>query len=361
VRRILIKYRILMNENQDVIKQVVGIDIGKDLFYACHKVLNSKHQTIIKGTKSFSNDLLGMQEFYIWCEKRSRESIKNVVFVMEATGVYYENLAYFLYEYDCLVSVQLAQKIKYYAKSCNLKTKTDKVDSKMIAEFGIEKNLSGTELWTPPGKSFKMIRDLSREHTSLKEACSAARSQLHALKQAHNVYPRVIELKQQQIEFYQQQEEAVKQELLLLVKEDESLYTRVENIVSVKGLGFITVIKILAETNGFLLFRNIRQLVSYAGLDVIEKESGSFKGKTKISKKGNARIRSALYMPAMTAAVYNSELKTFYNRVNEGRNIKRQGLIAVMRKLLILVYTLWRKNEAYIENYPEMNLIAIKG
>ena len=349
-----------MNDTQNVSKQVVGIDIGKDMFYACYKVLSISHKVIIKGTKSFTNDLSGMQAFYTWCTKRNSKPESNLVFVMEATGVYYENLAYFLYERDCLVSVQLAQKIKYYAKSCNLKTKTDKVDSKMIAEFGIEKNLSGTELWTPPSKSFKMIRDLSREHTSLKEACSTAQSQLHALQQAHSVHPRVIALKQQQIEFYKQQEEAVKQELLLLVKEDKNLFDKMENITSVKGLGFITVIKILAETNGFLLFRNIRQLVSYAGLDVIEKESGSFKGKTKISKKGNARIRAALYMPAMTASVYNSNLKTFYNRINEGRNEKRKGLIAVMRKLLILIYTLWRKNEAYIINY-NMNLNAVKS
>ncbi|PKQ60150.1 IS110 family transposase [Labilibaculum manganireducens] len=350
-----------MNESQELSKQVVGIDIGKDMFYACYKALSNSHKIVIKGTKSFTNDLSGMQEFYTWCINRNTKPGCSLVFVMEATGVYYENLAYFLYERDCLVSVQLAQKIKYYAKSCNLKTKTDKVDSKMIAEFGIEKNLSGTDIWTPPSKSFKMIRDLSREHTSLKEACSTAQSQLHALQQAYSVHPRVITLKQQQIEFYKQQEEAVKQEMLLLVKEDEILFDKLENIISVKGLGFITVIKILAETNGFLLFRNIRQLVSYAGLDVIEKESGSFKGKTKISKKGNARIRAALYMPAMTASVYNPDLKTFYNRINEGRSVKKQGLIAVMRKLLILIYTLWKKNEAYIINYNDRNLSTVKA
>ena len=124
-----------------------------------------------------------------------------------------------------------------------------------------------------------------------------------------------------------------------------------EKIETIKGLGFITIIKVLTETNGFLLFKSIRQLVSYAGLDVIEKESGKYIGKTKISKKGNARIRSALYMPAMSAAQHNRTLKVFYNRINESRTIKKQGLIAVMRKLLILIYTLWKKEEEYIENY----------
>jgi len=77
-------------------------------------------------------------------DKRNKTESIRPLFVMEATGVYYEELAYYFFEQDQSVSVQLAQKLKYFAKSCNLKT--DKVDSKMIAEFGIEKNLSGTNL-----------------------------------------------------------------------------------------------------------------------------------------------------------------------------------------------------------------------
>ncbi|MFA8434980.1 MAG: IS110 family transposase [Marinifilaceae bacterium] len=338
-------------KSKEVVKQVVGIDIGKECFYACFKILTSDGNVSIKGTKSFSNSSSGIKEFYNWCEKRNKSPEVMPFYVMEATGVYYEELAYHLYHQNQLVSVQLAQKIKYYAKSCNLKTKTDKVDSKMIAEFGVEKNLVGTDLWMPPSKDFKIIRDLAREHTSIKQAQTAAKSQLHAMKQAHGTYKEVLKLKEQQISFYSEHLIALELEIHKLVEADSCLANKIEKITTIKGLRFMTVIKILAETNGFLLFKNIRQLVSYAGLDVIERESGSFRGKTKISKKGNARIRSALYMPAMTASQHNSNLKTFYARVNEGRTIKRQGLIAVMRKLLILIYTLWKKDEEYVENF----------
>jgi transposase len=298
-----------------------------------------------------ANNPSGLKEFYQWCEKRNKTSKIKPIYVMEATGVYYEELAYFLYHKGETVSVQLAQKIKYFAKSCNLNTKTDKVDSKMIAEFGIERNLKGTDLWTPPSEDFKMIRDLAREHTSLKQTQTSTKSQLHALSHAHGAYKAVIEFKEQQIEFYELQIAAVEKEMLRLVKLDNKLYSKVNKIATIKGVKFITIMKVLAETNGFLLFKNIRQLVSYAGLDVIEKESGKYKGKTKISKKGNARLRTALYMPAMSASNHNKTLKTFYERVSESRTIKRQGIIAVMRKLLILIYTLWNKDEEYIENY----------
>lgn len=339
-----------MNKKK-VTKQVVASDIGMDNFYACYKIQYDDKSVVIKGTKSFKNDPFGIQEFYSWCVKRNKTPEVKLIFVMEATGVYYEDLAYFLYHKKEKVSVQLAQKIKYFAKSCNLKTKTDKVDAKMIAEFGIEKNLTGTDLWTPPSEDFKIIRDLAREHTSLKKAQTVAKLQLHALKHAHSPNKNVVELKEQQIDFYEEQIKSVDKEIKSLVKSDDKLYSKIEKIETVKGLGFITIIKVLTETNGFLLFKNIRQLVSYAGLDVIEKESGKYIGKTKISKKGNARIRSALYMPAMSAIQSNKTLIVFYNRVNEGRTIKKQGLVAVMRKLLILIYTLWKKDEEYIENY----------
>ncbi len=337
--------------NKKVTKQIVATDIGMESFYACYKIQYDDKSTVIKGTKSFSNSPVGINEFYLWHKKRNKTPEVKPIFVMEATGVYYEELAYFLYHKKEKVSVQLAQKIKYFAKSCNLKTKTDKVDAKMIAEFGVEKNLQGTDLWTPPSENFKIIRDLAREHTSLKKAQTVSKLQLHALKHAHAAYDSVIELKEQQIDFYESQIKSVDKEIKTLVKSDKNLFEKIEKIKTIKGLGFITIIKVLTETNGFLLFKNIRQLVSYAGLDIIEKESGKYKGKTKISKKGNARIRSALYMPAMSAARSNKTLKVFYNRINEGRTIKKQGLIAVMRKLLILIYTLWKKDEEYIENY----------
>lgn len=334
-----------------VVKQIVGIDVGKDSFYACYKIKNHDGSIEMKGVKSFTNNYAGFLLFYEWCQKRNKTIEIKLIFVMEATGVYYEELAYFLHENDELVSVQLAQKVKYFAKSCNLKTKTDKVDSKMIAEFGIEKNLHGTNLWTPPSKDFKLIRDMAREHTSLKKACTTAKLQLHAMKHSHDYSKKMQEMKEHQIAFYEEQIAEVEAEIKKKVAEDKKLASKIKKIEKVKGIRIISIVKIITEVNGFLLFNNIRQLVSYAGLDVVENQSGKHKGKTTISRKGNARLRSALYLPAVSASTYNKTLKTYYQRIIENRTIKKQGIIAVMRKLLILVYTLWKKDEEYVENY----------
>jgi len=342
-------------KKKELVKKVVGIDIGKDCFYACYKVKYADNSIVIKGTRNFENNSVGFAEFYSWSQKRESFDCLKTLYLMEATGVYYEDLAYFLYEKGENLSVQLAQKVKYFAKSCNQKTKTDKVDSKMIADFGIEKNLEIDGLWSPPSKDFKMIRDLCREHTSLKQNVVSLKSQLHALNHSHSSYKMVIEMKEKQISFCEEQILFFENEIRRLVKLDSKLDSKITKIETVKGLGFITIIKVLTEVNGFLLFKNIRQLVSYAGLDVVANESGKYKGKTKISKKGNARIRCALYMPAMSSIQSNKTLKTFYERINEGRTTKKQGVVAVMRKLLILIYTLWKKDEEYIEDY-QVNL-----
>jgi transposase len=103
---------------------------------------------------------------------------------------------------------------------------------------------------------------------------------------------------------------------------------------------------------GFYQFHSAKQLVSYAGYDVVQRESGtSIKGKTRISKKGNRYIRNALYFPAMVACRYNPTLKATYIRIIQNKSSKMIGQVAIQRKLLILMYTIWKNNTVFIENY----------
>jgi transposase len=162
----------------------------------------------------------------------------------------------------------------------------------------------------------------------------------------------VLQLKEQQIEFLDKSIHVIENEIIRLTEEDKEFSQRVKNVETIKGVRLLTIITVLCETNGFSQFNNIRQVVSYAGLDIAERQSGLFKGKTRISKKGNARIRECLYMPALSATTYNETIKALYQRVIE-RNptIKRKGVVAGMRKLLILIFVLWKKNEAYNAEY----------
>ena len=123
---------------------------------------------------------------------------------------------------------------------------------------------------------------------------------------------------------------------------------KVEQICAIKGVGILTVAQVLTETNEFGLFENQRQLVSYAGYDVVENQSGKRVGKTRISKRGNSRIRRAMHMSALQVVRYEQRpFVGLYERVFERTKIKMKGYVAVQRKLLTLIYALWKKDQKY--------------
>src|SRR5690606_15750887 len=147
--------------------QSVGIDMASAKFDVCFKERKNQ-RSAIKGTKTFTNDFKGFADFKQWYSKRKKDGTP-IVFVMEATGVYYEELAYFLHSHKEKVYVELPQKVNYFAKSMNINTKTDKVDAKLIADIGLERS-SSLNAWNPPSEQFKAIRDLCREISQLKKS-----------------------------------------------------------------------------------------------------------------------------------------------------------------------------------------------
>lgn len=111
---------------------------------------------------------------------------------------------------------------------------------------------------------------------------------------------------------------------------------------------------VLAETNGFELIRNKKQLVSYAGLDIKEKQSGtSVKGKARISKKGNKNIRRAMHLPALAAMKYIEHFEELYKRILDKSGVKMKGVVAVQRKLLELVYIIAKGTNEYQNDYEK--------
>jgi len=326
----------------------VGVDIAKEKFDVCIKQAKEERVSVIKGSKSFPNTEVGFKELVQWIMKRTKDT-SSLIFVMEATGVYYENLAYYLHSLGFNVSVELANKVKHYFKSLNVKTKTDKKDASILAQMGLERKLT---LWQPMSPIYRELRDVSRLKLAFKKDLNALKNQLSAMESAHQKYEKVISLQKEQIAFYEKSIAELDRELEQVAQKDPELYQKIIKICTIKGLKFNTVVAVICETNGFLLFENMRQLVSYSGFDVKLDESGKYKGKTRISKKGNARIREVLYMPALSAIQHNKPIAELHKRICEKNpTAKMKGVVAGMRKLLILIYVLWKKNEVYNENY----------
>ncbi len=325
------------------IKQVIGIDISKDTFHVCMGSITEKQQTQLMSQTFFRNNQKGFKDFFSWYKKYQISDV-SLYCVMEATGVYYEDLAYFLTENKQEVCVLLPNKTKYFAKSLDSKTKTDKVDAAMLCRIGLERVLP---VWQMPSTLMKEIKSLCREHRNLKGQGVKIKVRLHAYNHSHKPAKHSIKRLKQQLRLIEKQIIEVEKELRDYVKQDQYLLAKVENIEKVKGLSFQTIITVIAETNGFAAIENAKQLASYSGLDIVMNQSGKYSGRTRVSKKGNKHIRTALYLPAMSSIRYNVRLKQFYQNIMLKHTCGKVGVIAVARKLLILIYTLWKNNTTY--------------
>lgn len=332
----------------DNVKQSIGIDISKATFTACLCRRSENGKLTFSKVVSFGNETKGYNQFLRWA-KGLISPASELVFLMEATGVYYENLAHHLHKIKKTVHVVLPNTSKHYFSSLNIKTKTDVIDARVLSQFGVERSHKS---WTPPPSNLLLLRNLTRYYVQLQEQKTALGNIKHSKDCSHEVQNFILNSNKMLINQLDKQINSCLTEIKRLVEYDNGLNEKVQKLNSIKGIGLITIVTVLAETMGFEQFNNAKQLVSYAGYDVVHQESGtSVKGKTRISKKGNRYIRNAMYFPAMVACRYNQALKEIYNRINQKKESKMIGQVAIQRKLLILIYTLWKNDTEFIENY----------
>jgi len=334
-----------------ITKQSIGIDISKDTFTACGCSHQSDGKLIFSEVKSFNNEATGFNQLLRWVKGFATPGVQ-VVFLMEATGVYYESLAHQLFKIKKKVVVVLPNTSKHYFASLNVKSKTDELDARVLSRFGVERI---HRYWAPPSPVMLQLRNLTRYHLQLQEQKTALGNIKHSKEAAHGVQKFIMQSNKKLIKQLDAQILNCKSEIERLIKSDTELSKKVEKLMTIKGVGLMTIATIVAETLGFEHFKNAKQVVSFAGYDVVQRESGtSIKGKTRISKKGNKYIRNALYFPAMVATRFNVDLKTTYLRIINRKTSKMIGQVAIQRKLLVLIYTLWKTDSNYIIGYKEV-------
>ena len=331
-----------------IVKQVAGIDVAQDELVVCMGRMHDDLTPELHASKTFANTTKGFVSFVEWVKKITNASVP-VRFVMEATGVYHESLAYYLDEQELEVSIVLPNKISNYARSLDVKTVTDKTASEAITLFGLERKL---DQWRRPKGMYKKLKRLTRERGQLIDERTVLKNQLHAEQAGAEPYKKSIERIKKRIALLDKQEKDIMQELAEMIRTDKEMQRLILLICSLPGVRLLTAATIIGETNGFDLIRNKRQLTSYAGLDVKEKQSGtSVKGKPRISKRGNKHVRKAMHMPALAAIRHDERYKTIFARLVSRHGIKMKAAVAVQRKLLEMMYTIFKTNKPYDKNY----------
>lgn len=334
----------------NIIKQVAGIDVAQNELVVSLGRMDQSLEIEIYSCKTFANKTSGFTALEVWIKKHTDPGVA-VRFVMEATGVYHEKLAYYLLDQGQQVSIVLPNKISNYSRTLEIKTTTDKIASQAICRFGLERKL---EIWQKPKKIFKDLKQLTRERDQLIVDRTVLKNQLHAEKA--EAFPNESSIKRinKRIQLIDKQEQEIRAELAAIVKTDGELVKKINKITTIPGVGKLTAVIVLAETNGFELIKNKKQLVSYSGLDVKLKDSGtSVKSKPKISKRGNRHLRKAMHMPALSAMRCNEHHKAIFVRLVSKHGIKMKAAVAVQRKILELIYTIYKTDKAFDPNYEE--------
>jgi transposase len=328
----------------------VGIDFGSEQMDVKLAAQYGDGIRKVLFSRSFENKESGFRSLDGWTKEKCRQRDVEIRICCEATGVYHERCCYFLYALGYYVTVEVPSRVKSYKKSCGFNSKNDNIDATALAYMGLEKNL---RKWEPINSFFYELRSLTRYHQSLQEMQTSLRNQLHAEQAGMHASKQMVKQLKAGIKLFAAQLQELEKTIAEKMASEPEVKKKVDNITAdLKGVGIMTVATVIAETNGFTWFSNRRQVTKYAGYDVIENQSGKRKGKSKISKKGNAHIRRAMYFPAINVVTY--KMKPFadkYERIFERTKIKMKAYTALQKDLLLMIFTLWKHDRKYDADY----------
>ena len=194
-------------------------------------------------------------------------------------------------------------------------------------------------LWQAPDEALIGLRDIGRQINRLTAARTQAKNRLHALRSKSSTLALLIEDETDGIERLDMRIEKLTKAAIELINQQPHYKQHLANITCAKGIGQASGIAMLAELS--VLPRDLKsaQVSRYAGLDVRLCQSGTSVNKPgRLSKAGNAYLRSAFYMPALSAVRHDPNAKAFYEALQKRGKKKIQALCAVMRKYLTGVW-----------------------
>lgn len=317
---------------------VLGIDISKQKF-DCAVLIDGKVKH-----KTCKNSAEGFEALALWLE---RQGIGKVHACLEATGNYGEDLATYLHEAGHIVSVVNPARIKGFAQSEMMRTKTDKLDAALIARFCLAMN---PDPWTPPPPEIRALRALVRRVDSLIDMRSQEKNRIGTAHES------VLAMIREHIVYLDEEIEKIRQQINDLIGRNPHLKRRKELLSSIPGIGKATIPHILAELDDLDKFNHVREMVAFIGLAPKETLSGSsIKGKPRLCKIGHARLRKALYMPALVSIQCNPVMIDFYNRLKDKGKNGKVIVCAIMRKLVHVIFGVLKSGKKYDPNYKPVS------
>jgi transposase len=270
---------------------------------------------------------------------------------MEATGMYGEALAEWLFAKGYAVSVVNPAQIKAYGVAQLRRVKTDKADAQLIADFG---RTQQPPVWEPPPPEVKHLRALVRYMDKLQEECQREQNRLHAQRDAGL---RVRHRKH--IAYLKEQIAELKLEIETHIQAYPALAEAVALLLTIKSVGPLVAWHFVAEID-INRFSSPKELVAFVGLNPHIRRSGKRqKTKAPISKMGNPALRRVLYMPIQNAKRYNVPIRQLNERLLASGKHSAVASVAAMRKMVHIIYGVWKSGKPFDQHFEAAQLALV--
>jgi transposase len=321
----------------------IGADVAK-LKLDCSLLLDLERSKC--KSKVVANNAAGFHDLIAWLAKQGI-SPEQAHVVMEGTGVYHERAALALHAAGMTVSIVNPAQARDFAKGLAVRTKTDSVDSMVLARYGA---LVKPKPWSPPAPEVRHLQSLLSRREMIAQDIQRERNRLEKSDVALEA-ALVQQSIRDSIAFMEQQLTKLQAEIDDHIDRHPDLKNDLALLQSIPAVGTQVGRAMLAILHS-RIFDTAEQLAAYLGLVPVERQSGtSILGRSRLSKAGPARIRAMLYMAAIVATKYNPHVKALYERLLQRGKSKMSALGAAMRKLVHLCFGVVKNGQPYCPNH----------
>jgi transposase len=298
----------------------------------------------------FANTAAGHRKLIAWLGRWKAP----VRVSLESTGIYSLDVALALDQAEGIeVAVLNPRRFHQFAESLR-RSKTDAADAVALCEYSRRMRF---EAWSRPSVEALEVRGISRHLATLTEEHARLKNRLHAARGSRSTPACVRQQLRHALAHVAKSIQRMHRAALAAIRMDDQLQQKFQHLIGITGIGVVSAVQLLGELAGLDPAMTVRQWVAQSGLDPVHQVSGtSVHKQSRISRRGNPRLRRALYMPALSASRFDPHMKAFYSLLLARNKTKLQALTAVARKMLHAIFGIFKTGTQYsgAKLFPEL-------
>jgi len=308
-------------------KNYIGIDISKATI------------DVYDGKKSykFENNETGFKQIVSLSEE-----IKNTILIFEPTGIYSYTLTNFCSTHKIKVVMVGPKESRDFARSLKVRSKTDKIDAKVLYKYQSHVEPKMVKVPTVNHHAVK-IQEMLNVYEGILSAKQKFKNQIESASKEHKDLVRTLN---RMIDNLNSEAQKLFNKIELLLLRDERIKAKYDAISTIPSIGQKSALYLAAFFLKYPL-ANAKELTALMGLDPVMRDSGTYRGKQRISKHGGQQLRNLLYLPTLCAIQHNDRIKAFYEGLTSRAKTKKLAVIASMRKLILMAFSLFKSEEEY--------------